>query len=71
LCKVMDQTPASFLRHLRFGLAISMLRSVASLRVARFTYRKDWPHRRVVLMQSSDREDGIFCHSSTPMSKDL
>jgi hypothetical protein len=44
LCRAIDQTPASFLRH-----------------------RKDWPHRSVVLMQSSEREEGIFCHSSTPI----
>lgn len=44
LCRAIDQTPASFLRH-----------------------RKDWPQRRVVLMQSSEREEGIFCHSRAPM----
>jgi hypothetical protein len=44
LCSAIDQTPASFLRHL-----------------------KDWPHRSVVLMQSSESEEGIFCHSSAPI----
>ena len=44
LCRDIDQTPASFLRH-----------------------RKDWPQRSVVLMQSSESEEGILCHSRAPI----
>ena len=30
-------------------------------------HRKDWPQRRVVLMQSSESEEGILCHSRAPI----